>query len=339
MKKLYLIHENRGSLMSLLKVLDMHSLPYEEWIIDKLDIDLSSVPPQGVYYNCISSSAPSNNPTMLVEMTGTILSWLRANNRCIINGRRALQLELKKTELYTALCQSGIRTPKTIIVNNSEFLVKAARKIGDGPYVIRPNQSVCRKATRLVHNVEQLNNLIAKDQIVHSPDGITLIQEYIEPPDRSVIRLEFIGSKFYYALRSFDSDRYPTLSTFNTTAPISSILGHKQGLNHNEIIRHYKDDKISQYRRFFEDNKMDIGSIEYVTDKNGNKYVYDVSTHLTYDQKAEIESRSGYAGYERIADFLYGVMESRQILSAWARAQASNGNKASAIQNRFNSAS
>jgi hypothetical protein len=102
MKKLYLIHENRAAIAPLVDALDIQGLPYVEWVINKLDLDLSSVPPQGVYLNCISCSAYKRDNGLAIEMVGTILSWLKSHNRCIVNGRRALQLELRKSELYGA---------------------------------------------------------------------------------------------------------------------------------------------------------------------------------------------------------------------------------------------
>jgi hypothetical protein len=207
------------------------------------------------------------------------------------------------------------------VVNDLRVIEKAASKFDGSPFIIRPNRCSCYKEAYLIQSIAQLKAMMKDQMIRKSPDGMWLVQQFIDSSDQSITRLEFIGGKFYYALKSYQSKAYPFPKKFQDQVPISLTLGHNQSRNPNEIIKDYEDDSIDKYRRFFEDNKIDIGSIDFVTDREGKRYVYNFSTDISYDREAEISSGFGYYGYERIADFLYGVMESRQILSAWARAQ------------------
>ena len=77
-----------------------------------LEVDLESVPPEGIFYNRMSASSHTRDHRYAVEMTGTVLAWLESHGRKVINGRRALQLEIRKSEQYLALKKNGIKTPK-----------------------------------------------------------------------------------------------------------------------------------------------------------------------------------------------------------------------------------
>jgi glutathione synthase/RimK-type ligase-like ATP-grasp enzyme len=50
------------------------------------------------------------------EHTHTVLEWLELHGRRVINGSRALSLEISKIRQYRALEQVGIKTPRTVVV-------------------------------------------------------------------------------------------------------------------------------------------------------------------------------------------------------------------------------
>jgi glutathione synthase/RimK-type ligase-like ATP-grasp enzyme len=49
-------------------------------------------------------------------LTASALAWLAGHGRRIVNGPRALDLEISKARQYAALEAAGIRTPKTVLV-------------------------------------------------------------------------------------------------------------------------------------------------------------------------------------------------------------------------------
>lgn len=111
MSKIYVLHENNEWTIHLQKRLDELQLPYELWHLDEGIIDLPSEPPEGVFYNRISASSHTRDHRFAPEFTEAVLAWLALHNRKVINGMRALRLELSKVNQYTALNACGIATP------------------------------------------------------------------------------------------------------------------------------------------------------------------------------------------------------------------------------------
>ena len=57
MQKIHVIHENPEWTAPLLKRLSALGLPHEDWLLDKGMLDLSTAPPEGVFYNRMSASS------------------------------------------------------------------------------------------------------------------------------------------------------------------------------------------------------------------------------------------------------------------------------------------
>ena len=69
------------------------------------------------------------------------------------------------------------------------------------------------------------------------------------------------------------------------------------------IIKNYKKNSlIEKYKKFISANGIEIAGIEYVVDKNGEIYTYDVNTNTNYNSQAEKVSK--LKGMKSIAEFL-----------------------------------
>ena len=63
-----------------------------------------------------------------------------------------------------------------------------------------------------------------------------------------------------------------------------------------------KNEIIKKYEKFIQANGIEIAGIEYVKDKNGIIYTYDVNTNTNYNSQAERNSK--IKGMKSIAEFL-----------------------------------
>src|SRR5215469_138548 len=120
---IHVIHENSAWLEPLARALEVEGLPWRDWYLDRGTFDLSSEPPQGVFYNRMSASSHTRDHRYAAELTAGVLAWLSRYGRRIVNGPRALDLEISKARQYAALEAAGIRTPKTVVVADAEVLV------------------------------------------------------------------------------------------------------------------------------------------------------------------------------------------------------------------------
>jgi len=107
LNKIYVIHENDEWTIHLQDRLEELKLPFELWHLDQGQLDLSSEPPSGVFYNRISASSHTRDHRFAPEFTEAVLAWLERHKRSVINGSRALRLELSKVNQYMALNDAG----------------------------------------------------------------------------------------------------------------------------------------------------------------------------------------------------------------------------------------
>src|SRR5207237_6675001 len=124
---IHVIHVNAAWLEPLARALDAERLPWRDWFIDRGVFDLSRPPPEGVFYNRMSASSHTRDHRYAAELTASLLAWLERHRRRVVNGSRALDLEISKARQYAALQAAGIRTPDTVLVAGKELLVAAAR--------------------------------------------------------------------------------------------------------------------------------------------------------------------------------------------------------------------
>jgi len=70
-----------------------------------------------------------------------------------------------------------------------------------------------------------------------------------------------------------------------------------------KILKNYKKNAlIKNYEKFIAKNGIEIAGIEYIIDKNGTIYTYDINTNTNYNSQAEKSSK--IKGMKSIAKFL-----------------------------------
>lgn len=305
--KIYIIHENEEWIIPLKKELDKLQFPYVDWFINTGEIDLTAAPPKGVFYNRMSASSHTRNHRYAVEFTEPLLCWLQAHGRRVVNNRNSILLEVRKAEQYLALNKYGIKTPKTFVVSGKEFIRKVVKKFDNNPFILKPNRGGKGIGVQLFKSINRLEEVLNNDWNELSLDGITLVQEYIEPKDGCIVRVEFIGGEYYYAVRVDASDGFELCPADDCHAedvfcPTTENVSSKK--EKFEIIKNYYNPDLDKYKAFLKNSGMEIAAIEYVENKNREKYVYDVNVNTNYNSLAEKKHGEELSGMRQIALFL-----------------------------------
>ncbi|PCJ80530.1 MAG: alpha-L-glutamate ligase [Bacteroidetes bacterium] len=308
-KKIYIIHENEEWITQLKDELEKLNMPYETWFVDELELDLNSTPPYGVFYNRMSASSHTRGHRYAPEMTGAMLSWLKSHDRVVINDRDALRLELSKVEQYTALMSAGITTPETIAVNSIDLLYKAAEKLNQSPFIIKPNRGGKGAGVQLFYTLDSLKSTIMDGGLGDSLDGIWLVQTYIKPSDGCITRVEFVGGEMIYAVRVDASGGFELCPA--DSCHVNDDFCPTDGVGSKfSIHQKYENDDIYKYKNFLLSNGIGIGAIEYAKGSAGIRYVYDVNTNTNYNNQAELDSGGEIQGMREIAKFLSSQLKS-----------------------------
>jgi hypothetical protein len=303
MAQIYVIHENAAWLEPLAEALDREGLAWCDWFLDRGVFDLSQPPPEGVFYNRMSASSHTRDHRFAAELTATLLAWLERHGRRVVNGSRALDLEISKARQYAALEAAGIRTPNTVLVAGKELLVAAAHQhFAAGAFILKPNRGGKGLGVRLFYTVNALGDYVDGLDYESPVDGLHLLQEYVRAEVPLITRAEFVGGRFLYAVEVDTSDGFE-LCPADACAVGDAACPATEGPRAKFTIIDDIDTGLKRrYEAFLSANGIDVAGIEFVTDSAGVAYTYDVNTNTNYNPDAE--TRAGRSAMTMLATYL-----------------------------------
>ena len=297
---LYILHENDQWLAPFCETFTELGLPFSKWHMASFVPDLSVEPPRGIFYVRMSASAHTRGHLGVPELTAGVLCWLERHGRRVINGSGALDLELSKVRQYQALMAHKLPVPLTYAARSPEQLLSLARNM-PCPFVTKHNRAGMGLGVERFDNFDAFANRL--DALAETPpvDGVTLLQVYIDSPESSITRCEFVGGKFVYAL-SVDTSEGFELCPANNCSTLDQHDSSETKIAQFEIMSDYMDPIISRYEKFLHQNQIDIAGIEFITDHAGCKWTYDVNVNTNYN--AEAEQRAGVNARARLTQYL-----------------------------------
>lgn len=302
MSTIYVIHENDAWVKPLRRSFHERNLPYEEWFLATGVVDLDAEPPVGVFYNRISASSYTRGHRFAPEQTGIVLAWLERHGRRVVNDSRALRLEINKAAQYGALNDHGIATPRTIAAVGRDAIVEAARAFGPGPVMLKPNRGGKGHAVRVFDSATVLEVFVAGREFEPPVDGVSLLQQFVSSPDGAIVRVEFIGGRFYYAVRVETAGEFALCPADQCDSRGDGYVTPGKERPRFTITDDVDAELIARYEGFLSANGIEIGAIEFVKDINGKLYTYDVNTNTNYNPDAEAGTTR--SGMDEIARFL-----------------------------------
>jgi hypothetical protein len=306
MTRIHVLHENAAWLEPLARALDRHGLPWRQWFLDGGVFDLSRPPPEGVFYNRMSASSHTRDHRYAAELTAAVLAWLERHRRPVVNGGRALDLEISKARQMAALEAAGIRTPDTVVVAGKEFLVEAARQhFADMPFILKPNRGGKGLGVQLFQRPAALADYLDGADYEPPVDGLHLLQQYVRAPQPMITRAEFVGGQFIYAVE------VDTAGGFELCPADACAVGDAfcpAGPQAEEprakftIVDGIDPALRRRYEAFLAANDIAVAGIEFIADAEGSLYTYDVNTNTNYN--ADAEARAGRSGMDALARHL-----------------------------------
>lgn len=309
MKKIYVIHENNEWTAHLEKRLQDLNLPYELWHLDEGTVNLNEAPPEGIFYNRMSASSHTRNHRFAPELTGAVLEWLEFHGRTVLNGTNALSLELSKVKQYMQLERFGVQTPKTVVAAGKSQIVEAAKQLNMTPFITKHNRAGKGLGVQLFQTIEGLEQYVNSAAFEEPVDGITLIQQYIESPEKFITRAEFIGGKYMYSVRVDTSDGFQLCPA--DACQIGDLfcpVGEQPKTYMKfEVVDNTQPELIEKLTKFLAANKIDVAGIEFIIDQDGQVYTYDVNTNTNYNSDAE--NAYGTFGMLELAKHLGKLLE------------------------------
>ncbi len=316
--RIYIIHENDDWVTPLRHELAGLGVSYTEWFLDRGALNLGSTPPEGIFYNRMSASSHTRGHRYAPEYTAAVLAWLKRHGRMVVNGERAVQLEVSKVAQYEALKEVGVPTPDTIAVIGRENIAAAAERIGF-PVILKHNRAGKGLGVRLLYSAAALNEHLASTNFEESIDGITLVQRYIEAPEPYITRVEFVGGKLVYAVRVDTSEGFELCPADVCQIDKTTSACPTVALNDKfQILPEFKHPLLPAWQAFLAKNDIKIAGIEFIADASGRSFTYDVNTNTNYNPDAE--AKDGRRGMGAIAEYLGELLKQYRASSDVATA-------------------
>jgi hypothetical protein len=297
--RVFVLHENTPWVEPLRREFAAIDAPFSEWFLDRGMVDLTSPPPHGIFYNRMSASSHTRGHRYAPEHTAAVLAWLTRHGRPIVNGERALQLEVSKVAQYESLVTFGIETPATIAVIGREHIASAGERIGY-PVILKHNRAGKGLGVKLIYSAAALEEHLASDAFEESVDGIMLVQRYIKAPAPFITRVEFIGGQLLYAVRVDTSQGFELCPAdacqVEQASPACPAVAPGDKFR---ILSRFEHPLIPAWQSFLAANDIGIAGIEFIEDAQGRPYTYDINTNTNYNPDAEAED--GRRGMQAIA--------------------------------------
>lgn len=310
----HVIFENQDWMPPLRRAFSEKGLEWVEHFTDGGQLDIGGKVPSGVVLNRMSPSSHTRGHQGGVRFTGEYLAWLEARGCTVINGSRAFALEVSKVRQHAALEAMGIRTPRTLAVVGGPQRLREAVTHMDGPFITKHNQGGKGLGVQLFREHQSFLDLLDAGEWTSSPDGVDLLQQYIQPAEPFITRVEIVGGRFLYAIRSsteggFELCPADACSIGDAFCPVGdgAAANPSRFALRPEITE--EDPLVQAYIAFCERHGLDVAGIEFVEDAAGNRWTYDINATSNYN--GTVEAEHGLDGMGAIAALCERLLRQR----------------------------
>ena len=305
---IHVLYENPAWLPPLIEGLeaegfsDIRLVELDEGIVDPLE-----PPAEGIWINRISPSSHTRGHHGTVELGREVLFWLKAHGRRVINGLDAFELEVSKLRQDLVLNRWGIRTPRTVLAMGRGALLEAAATF-DGPFITKHNQGGKGLGIRLFQSADELAEWLDDPAFDAGPGGKVILQQYIQAPVPFITRVEIVGGRFLFAMRSNTEQGFELCPSdacqVKTNPEVCPADGGSDKFSLSPLTG--DDSLVQQYVAMCRGEGIDMAGIEFVEDENGHRYTYDINGTTNYS--GVLGKQIGIEGMREFARYLHTVV-------------------------------
>ena len=297
--KLGVLYEHQGWLDPLFLQLDRRGVPYEAVDLRRHRYQVGERPSYGVALNRMSPSAHTRGNRNAMTYTSQLLAELESSGVRVLNGHRAYLAEVSKAYQLGVLQALGVPYPRTVVINHPKEAAAAAERLSF-PVVVKPNVGGSGAGIRRFDTLAELE--AAEAELELGIDQTGLVQEFIQPAEGRIIRVEFVNGEHLYSI-SVDAT-----GGFNL-CPADLCLESTGGGSRRAERAFPEPEILHQVGAILEALKIDVGGVEYVVAADGQRYFYDVNALSNF--VADAANVIGFDPYERLAEYLEGQLQAR----------------------------
>ena len=164
-------------------------------------------------------------------------------------------------------------------------------------------------------DADELADHVASTEFEEPVDGITLLQEYVQPADGTITRVELVGGELVYAIRAdttaggfqlCPADACAIGPDGRPIAPPGALRAPEPG----EQIFSLREDvdglPIDRYLAFLAAHRVEVAGVELIEAADGRIVTYDVNTNTNYN--AAVEAVAPRSGPRQVARLLGSLL-------------------------------
>jgi glutathione synthase/RimK-type ligase-like ATP-grasp enzyme len=295
----------------LLDELDRRRLPWE-----RIDHSHHAFDPRdrrrrySVVVNRTSPSSHTRGHQGVLFYAEALLAHFEALGIPVINPVAAYRHEKSKALQLELLERVGARYPRSVVVNHPVQALASLDHLRL-PVVVKPNVGGSGAGILRIDSKAELEAVL--DRLDLGPDGTALVQEYLEPVENAIVRVEVLDGEYLYAIRIVRE----TEAGFNLCpadicqapggppAPPASVAACPVAPPAGLTVSRFDApaEAIETVKRIARAASIDVGGVEYLVSKtDGRIYYYDVNA--TSNFVANAEAVVGFDPTARFADFI-----------------------------------
>lgn len=301
-EKIAILYENEEWQQGLFDELDRRGLPYVPIHLNDAAFLLDDPPAYPLFVNRVSPSSYLRGHVGAIRAATALIDTLASRGRRVVNGEQSFRLETSKVSQHLVMKSLGVRTPLTAVFSGSDRVRELAESF-PFPAILKPDTGGSGAFVRLIQSGEHLAEVLSERDDLFAPDHLLLLQQYIEPVDGAVVRIEFIDGELVYAMKA-----RPT-NTFNL-CPADACerrpaVGDGSDLPPRVEFEHYGDipsEAVAQAREIVRAARLDVGGVEYIEDEYQDRYFFDINATSVY--RDDICESAGTDALSVLGDFL-----------------------------------
>lgn len=302
----HVLHENPEWFRPFAAAFDELGVPYEQWLLDSGVLDLDAPPPVGVFWSRMSASAHTRDHPRAKDHTRAVLAWLEAHGRRTVNGRRVLELEMSKVEQMVSLAAAGFDVPRTIAVAGDDDLVSASKQLPT-PFVAKHNQGGKGLGVVRFDSHDAFAEYVIEPGRDRPVDGMTLLQEYVEPARPFITRVEIVGGEFLYAITADTARGGFQLCPADACAVDDRCVADSSGPGLFSLRQGFDAPIVGRYLDFARRHDIEVAGFEFIETADGRVVTYDVNTNTNYNP--DVEEVAPRSGPREVAWFLAQLLK------------------------------
>jgi hypothetical protein len=302
--RIHVIHENDEWLPPFAAAFDAAGLPWQPWHLDGGVLELDDIPPAGVYWSRMSASSHTRGHLHAKDHTRSVLSWLEGHDATVVNGRRVLELEVSKVDQHAALRAAGFDVPRTFaVIGDLQRAHEVARRL-PAPFITKDNQGGKGLGVQRFDSHEAFDRYL-DDELVMPVDATLLLQEYLQPAEPRITRVEIVGGEFLYALTADTTGGFELCPA--DACAVDDAFCPTDGSARFRLRRDFTARDAAPWVEFARDWGIGIGGFEFIETVDGRRVTYDINTNTNYNP--DVDAEAVVTGPDAIARHLGALLE------------------------------